>query len=129
MDAADEVKTFIGPFYPKLYDSTLVLTQREYFENNFKDATIIADNHFHQANSYLKNVTVKTRYSNKETLPDYAKRYNKEHKYLRSRVERPYSVVSKKFESLKNPWMDGDMFEQKKVTKFAIAVHNKENKE
>jgi hypothetical protein len=134
-DAKTRIFKIWGPYSRKVFDSNFIEIVSDWFDDNSKDTSIIADNHFTSANRYCENVKFLTNYkesdnpSNMDTQEGYKKLTNKQcswneaHRKARARVESPFGRIKTMFKSLGTLYRKNEE-SQKQLVNIACAILN-----
>jgi hypothetical protein len=132
---ADGVIRKIWPGYsPKRYDSDKVRDHRDFFDGYLRDVTVVGDNHFLAADSYLRRCKILAPTTERDPAKRKASRRpgdpgekvikrNRKIRRLRARVETPFATLSNKFACLTQKFYE-EIDVHDDVVTFAAGVHN-----
>lgn len=124
-DAKGKIRKIWGGFSPKLYDGDFMVINKDYINEAFRGAKMIADNHYSKAKKYFSNVKIYTNFVVRQTgskrkrgeegEDDYVintnkeqKEFNHEHQAARARVESPFGLIKRKFRCFQIPWGESE---------------------
>jgi len=134
-DAKKRILKIWGPYNPKVYDSNFIEIVSDWFNDNLKDTSIIADNLFTSANRYCENVKFLTNNkepdnpSNMDTQEGYKRPTNKQcswneaHRKARARVKSPFGRIKTMFKSLGTLYRKNEE-SKKQLVNIACAIIN-----
>lgn len=139
-DAKGIVRKVWSGYTPKLYDGHFLQANKDYIEEHFYDAHIVADAHFSLGKTTFRHPIFYTNYtitkSKKRdrdqdsdeddpvaTLVKKKEEFNKSHSKVRARVEQPFALIGNRFKSLHNVWME-DLDQLNYLIFYSVAVHN-----
>jgi hypothetical protein len=128
----------MGPYSPKIDDSTYVSIYKEWMEDNMEGAVIIGDCGYEQVAkefSKIKMVTTKSKPKGRpkkdgsgvRKLTKMQEKRNSKLKKLRSRVESPFGEIKQRWNSLSTCFKEDDK-QHGHVVNIALAIRNLEKK-
>ncbi len=134
-DSKTRFRAVFGDYSPKIDDNSTLSLIRQELNTKFKYATISADCGFSTGRRLFDKITFVTPFSKKRgpkrkgvskqlnDLTGPQKRWNKEMRTVRARVEPPYALLKNKWEALSDPFREGEELQDDLVL-LAVAFHN-----
>lgn len=127
-----------GGYSPKIMDSIFLDFKKQWIRKNLANANIAADSHYKVGKKIFKEVHYLTplqisqsskseeepdQDSNKTMLPSNQRKFNKDLREIRGRVEHPFAWMKNRFNSLKFPWGE-DPEQLDALVWMAIGAYN-----
>jgi hypothetical protein len=141
-DGHCRVRKIWGPYSPKVYDGHFVQSHVDQFEELFRGAVFLADNHFYICqNMFDRNIKFLVNFpvrgasdeepgsldisyeGYRDSLTRTQVKFNNAHKKARARIESVFGSIMNMFESLCQPWFS-DEGELADIIYYACGIHN-----
>lgn len=107
---------------PKKHDSQYIEENRFEFETKFRGGHFVGDEHYRKAGRLLTDPVFSAPWRDNGELTAQQKKFNRELRHLRSRVEMPFGWLKTTFKALSMPWA-GKIDQLDYLVAYATAIH------